>query len=39
MSYLSNCCGAEPHSFYYFDDKIGICSECHEHTDFEEFEE
>lgn len=39
MSYLSECCGAEPHRLYYFDDDMGICGACSEHAHFEEWQE
>lgn len=39
MSYLSECCGAEPHPSFHFDDEIGICGACKEHAHFEEWEE
>jgi len=39
MSYLSVCCGAEPHEWFYFEDGLGICSCCQEHADFEEWQE
>ena len=39
MSYLSECCGAEPHGTFHFDGELGICGCCCEHAHFEEWEE
>jgi hypothetical protein len=39
MIYLSECCGAEPHDIFHFDDNQGICGCCQEHAEFEACEE
>lgn len=39
MSYLSECCGAEPHRTFHFDGELGICGCCCEHAHFEEWQE
>jgi hypothetical protein len=41
MSWNSECCGAEPHSAFHFDDEwgLGICGACLDQCTFEEWQE